>query len=186
MTIVRFILGLAACCLAGQSQAQWTSDAWTFTDPARDDRPIPVNFLRPDGDPEPLPWVIVAHGFVMGPDDYDDLATALVEQGFLVGLVDTETGFALPHEDYAKDLVYLAEQGAQALADADAPLAAWIQGNVGLVDTAWVVALLGSPQAWPRSRQLSVWHLPKPTPLPSPPADKSRHPRWSFQARPTP
>ena len=153
MTIVRFILGLAACCLAGQSQAQWTSDAWTFTDPARDDRPIPMNFLRPDGDPEPLPWVIVAHGFVMGPDDYDDLATALVEQGFLVGLVDTETGFAPSHEDYAKDLVYLAEQGAQALADADAPLAAWIQGNVGLVGhsmgggAAWLAASMATVSA---------------------------------------
>ena len=97
MTIVRFILGLTACCIAGQSHAQWTSDAWMFTDPTREDRPIPVNFLRPDGDPEPLPWVIVAHGFVMGPDDYDDLATALVDQGFLVGLVDTETGFATSH-----------------------------------------------------------------------------------------
>ena len=85
MTIVRFILGLTACCIAGQSHSQWTSDAWTFTDPTREDRPIPVNFLRPNGDPEPLPWVIVAHGFVMGPDDYDDLATALVDQGFLVG-----------------------------------------------------------------------------------------------------
>ena len=126
------------------SHAQTASDTWTFIDAARDDREIPVQFFYPNDAVAPMPWVIIAHGFAMSTTDYDDLAQALVAGGFVVGLVNTETGFAPSHEAYGLDLAYLAEHGGADLALVDIEVGNWMQpGTVALVGHS-----MGGGAAW--------------------------------------
>lgn len=130
--------------IASAGHAQTASDTWTFIDAARDDREIPVQFFYPSDAVAPMPWVIIAHGFAMPTTDYDDLAQALVGGGFVVGLVNTETGFAPSHEAYGLDLAYLAEHGGADLALVDIEVANWVQpGAVALVGHS-----MGGGAAW--------------------------------------
>lgn len=89
---------------AGQLQTNHT-----FTDPTRADRQIPVDFRYPENLTEPAPLIAFGHGFAMSAGDYDDLAASLVSAGYIVGLVDTESGLAPSHEDFGLDLVYVLE-----------------------------------------------------------------------------
>lgn len=81
---------------------------WTFVDATRGGREIPVDFRFPDGLDVPAPLVVVGHGFAMQAGDYDDLAAGLVGEGYVVGLVATESGFAPSHEDFGLDMAYVA------------------------------------------------------------------------------
>lgn len=68
---------------------------WTFVDDTRGGREIAVEFRFPDGLDAPAPLVVVGHGFAMQAGDYGDLAAGLVEEGYVVGLVATESGLRL-------------------------------------------------------------------------------------------
>lgn len=81
---------------------------WTFVDATRGEREIPVDFRFPLGLDAPAPLVVVGHGFAMQAGDYDDLAAGLVGEGYVVGLVATESGFAPSHEDFGLDMAYVA------------------------------------------------------------------------------
>lgn len=118
----------------------------TFTDTSRADRAIPVDF-RYDESTAPGPLVLVAHGFVMGPADYDDLADALVSEGYVVGLLDTETGFAASHEDYGLDLVHVIQH-----ASYEAPgISGWLEGPSGIVGHS-----MGGGAAWLAGAELGL------------------------------
>ncbi len=99
--------------LALSSNAQTNSFSFSFNDPDRNGREIPVNFHHDLGLEGPSPLVVLAHGFVMTPADYGDLVENLVGEGYVVGVVDTETGFAPSHGDFALDLAFVIRHAAQ-------------------------------------------------------------------------
>ena len=68
---------------------------WTFVDEARSSRDIPVFFKFDPDQTGPFPLVVLGHGFLMGPEDYDDMSGYLTEAGFAVALLGTETGLLL-------------------------------------------------------------------------------------------
>ncbi|MDA0940762.1 MAG: alpha/beta fold hydrolase [Bacteroidetes bacterium] len=93
-----------------------------LTDTSRAGRIIGLDIRVPSDAIEALPWVVFGHGFVMPTTDYDDLATALAAEGFVVVLVDTETSFAPSHEDFGLDLAYVVERAATDLSELDGVL----------------------------------------------------------------
>lgn len=94
---------------AGSTQGLLGQEAdWTFVDDTRGGREIDVEFRFPDGLDAPAPLVVVGHGFAMQAGDYEDLAAGLVEEGYVVGLVATESGFAPSHADFGLDMAFVA------------------------------------------------------------------------------
>lgn len=95
------------------SQFQIGTTDITFTDPARSNRSIPVEIHYPamstgtdvaaTGSNHPI--IVVGHGFLMGVDAYLHIVDSLVPLGYIVGLVDTETGFP-DHAAFGEDLAY--------------------------------------------------------------------------------
>ena len=83
---------------------------WTLVDPERDDREVPCMVWYPAESPGPHPAVVFAHGFVMAPDDYEGLAEALVEAGYVFVSIGTEQGFMPSHEAYGQDLAFVAQE----------------------------------------------------------------------------
>jgi dienelactone hydrolase len=93
----------------------------TFTDATRNNRPIPCEVYYPATsagdnttalDPSSLglngfPAIAVGHGFVIGAANYDIIAEQLIPFGFIVALVNTETGFAPSHENFGLDLAFV-------------------------------------------------------------------------------
>jgi len=97
--------------VAASLQGAWGQAAqtdWTLVDPDRDDREVPCMVWYPEESPGPYPAVVFAHGFVMAPDDYEGLAQALVEEGYVFVSIGTEQGFAPSHEAYGQDLAFVA------------------------------------------------------------------------------
>ena len=97
----------------------WEVGEWTitFTDPDRSGRNIPCQVYYPAanaGQNVPLaegkfPHVVFGHGFVMNVGAYSSIAESLAEQGFIVLLVNTETGFSPSHTNFARDLAFVAD-----------------------------------------------------------------------------
>lgn len=93
----------------------------TFTDATRNNRSIPCEVYYPalsagDDiaalDPAFLalsgyPAIAVGHGFVIGAANYSLIAEQLIPFGFIVALVNTETGFAPSHENFGLDLAFV-------------------------------------------------------------------------------
>jgi len=93
----------------------------TFTDATRNNRSIPCEVYYPalsagDNiaalDPAFLalsgyPAIAVGHGFVIGAANYSLIAEQLIPFGFIVALVNTETGFAPSHENFGLDLAFV-------------------------------------------------------------------------------
>jgi dienelactone hydrolase len=93
----------------------------TFTDAARNNRPIPCEVYYPATsagdnttalDPASLglngfPAIAVGHGFVIGAANYDIIAEQLIPFGFIVALVNTEAGFAPNHQEFGLDLAFV-------------------------------------------------------------------------------
>ena len=93
----------------------------TFTDATRNNRSIPCEVYYPalsagDNiaalDPAFLalsgyPAIAVGHGFVIGAANYDLIAEQLIPFGFVVALVNTETGFAPNHQEFGLDLAFV-------------------------------------------------------------------------------
>lgn len=84
-----------------------------FEDASRADRPVPTEIHYPTTvagqdvavQGTNLPVVVVGHGFVMGIGAYLNIVNELVPNGYIVALVDTETG--LPdHEAFGQDLEF--------------------------------------------------------------------------------
>ena len=83
---------------------------WNLVDPERDDREVPCMVWHPAESSGPYPAVVFAHGFVMAPDDYEGLAEALVEAGYVFVSIGTEQGFMPSHEAYGQDLAFVAQE----------------------------------------------------------------------------
>jgi dienelactone hydrolase len=93
----------------------------TFVDATRNNRSIPCEVYYPalsagenvDAlDPAFLaltgyPAIAVGHGFVIGAANYSLIAEQLIPFGFIVALVNTETGFAPSHENFGLDLAFV-------------------------------------------------------------------------------
>lgn len=100
---------LVAAVVLGAPSLSAQVDQFTsaLTDTSRADRVIGLDIRVPSEAPEALPWVVFGHGFVMPTTDYDDLATALTTAGYVVLMVETETGFGPSHADFGMDLAYV-------------------------------------------------------------------------------
>ncbi len=87
----------------------------TFTDPARNNRPIQTEIYYPSnvaGNDVPLaagqfPVIQFGHGFVMVWSAYEHFWETYVPQGFILCFPKTEGSFAPVHTDFAKDLAFL-------------------------------------------------------------------------------
>ncbi|MBU6340912.1 MAG: dienelactone hydrolase family protein [Bacteroidetes bacterium] len=114
---MRLSLLLPFLFLAGTLSAQFQigHSTLTFTDPARNNRPIATEVYYPAetaGNNVPLaagvfPVIQFGHGFVMSTDSYANFWESLVPQGFILCLPQTEGGFSPSHADFAKDLAFL-------------------------------------------------------------------------------
>ena len=102
------MLAAATCVQSVLGQVAQTD--WNLVDPERDDREVPCMVWYPAESPSPYPAVVFAHGFVMAPDDYEGLAEALVQAGYVFISIGTEQGFAPSHEAYGQDLAFVAEE----------------------------------------------------------------------------
>ncbi|MBM3432803.1 MAG: T9SS type A sorting domain-containing protein [Bacteroidetes bacterium] len=92
----------------------------TFTDGNRSNRTVPTELYYPAtvagnntplaGGTEKYPVVVFGHGFVMTPAAYVWLADSLVKYGFIVALPSTESSFSPSHEQFGRDLAFLAQR----------------------------------------------------------------------------
>lgn len=107
--------------LLGSSSTLWGQYALghstrVFNDPARNNRAVAAEIYYPAataGDDQALaagafPVVVFGHGFVMSTNAYLNVAQALAPQGFVVCLPSTESGFAPSHDNFSRDLAFLA------------------------------------------------------------------------------
>jgi len=87
----------------------------TFIDASRNNRPIPTEIYYPAltaGENVPVapgqfPVLSYGHGFVMTVAAYTNFSDALVPEGYIFALADTESGFSPSHNDLALDLVFI-------------------------------------------------------------------------------
>lgn len=115
--ILHAILILTALTGEGQSYLTGTRTV-TFIDPARSNRSIPTDLYYPAntaGANVPLaagtdsfPVVVFGHGFTITPSAYAKLADSLARSGYIVALPNTETGLAPSHDNFGKDIAFLA------------------------------------------------------------------------------
>jgi len=94
--------------------------ALTLTDPSRGNREIPVEVYYPAefagvdapaiaNPTEPFPVISFGHGFLIGIGFYPYIPDALVPEGYVLVLVDTETGFP-DHGAFGRDLAFAADE----------------------------------------------------------------------------
>lgn len=87
----------------------------TWTDPARNNREIPVEIYYPANTSGSnvavaegvFASVAFGHGFVMSWDAYENIWEMLVPQGFIVAFPKTETGLVPSHGTFAQDLSFV-------------------------------------------------------------------------------
>ncbi len=93
----------------------------TFSDASRNNRSIPCEVYYPAtsaGENTPAlapsflalngyPAIAVGHGFVIGASSYGLIAEHLIPFGFVVALVNTETGFSPNHQEFGLDLAFV-------------------------------------------------------------------------------
>lgn len=99
--------------LSAQFQVGHTSI--TFTDPSRNDRPIPTEIYYPAevaGDEVPLaaglfPVIQFGHGFVMVWSAYQHFWETYAAQGYILCFPKTEGTFTPNHTNFARDLAFL-------------------------------------------------------------------------------
>jgi predicted dienelactone hydrolase len=118
---MKLAIALIAAIFIGNLSAQTFSVGHTslsFVDASRNNRSIPTEIYYPanqagdnvaigDG---PFPLIAFGHGFVMGYDAYENIWTPLVENGYIVAMVNTETSFTPSHENFGKDLAFVIDQ----------------------------------------------------------------------------
>jgi pimeloyl-ACP methyl ester carboxylesterase len=114
----RILLLLVAGLLNLAAFAQVGTTTLTLTDPARNNRQIPLNIFYPSAstgaDAAPAsgvyPVIAFGHGFVMQPTEYGTLGEGLAAAGYVVAFVGTETGFSPNHAEMGLDLLFTAAQ----------------------------------------------------------------------------
>ncbi len=81
-----------------------------YTDAARSNRSVGVEFRYPGTNGAvangQFPFVIFAHGFQMDQVPYYPYADSLAKQGYIVGLLTTETALLPSHPNFAQDLIF--------------------------------------------------------------------------------
>ncbi|MGB1217251.1 MAG: T9SS type A sorting domain-containing protein, partial [Saprospiraceae bacterium] len=90
----------------------------TFTDASRSGRSIPTEIYYPADSPGngvaissgQFPIIVFGHGFSMSASNFTNASEALVPAGYIVMLVDTETGFTASHPNFAEDFVFVANE----------------------------------------------------------------------------
>jgi dienelactone hydrolase len=117
--VVLLFLGFISASLSfGQGLGHTTL---TFVDATRNNRSIPCEVYYPAtsaGDNTPAlapsflalngyPAIAVGHGFVIGATNYELIAQHLIPFGFVVALVNTETGFSPNHQEFGLDLAFV-------------------------------------------------------------------------------
>ncbi len=118
---MKIIIALIAAIFIGDLSAQTFSvghTSPTFVDASRNNRSIPIEIYYPANQPGdnvaigdgPFPLIAFGHGFVMGYDAYENIWTPLVENGYIVAMVNTETSFTPSHNDFGKDLAFVIDQ----------------------------------------------------------------------------
>jgi dienelactone hydrolase len=130
----------------------------TFTDASRSNRSIPCEVYYPAtsaGDNIPAldpsflalngyPAIAVGHGFVIGAANYQLIASQLVPFGFVVALVNTETGFSPNHQEFGIDLAFVTH----ALQQESLNSASVLHGIVNFEKEAVIGHSMGGGAAW--------------------------------------
>jgi dienelactone hydrolase len=120
---ITMVLPLALLLLfSSSSQAQnylTGTRSVTFTDPSRSNRSIPTDLYYPSNTAganvalasgiDSFPVVVIGHGFSLTPSSYVKLADSLARTGYIVALPNTETGLSPSHDNFGKDIAFLAE-----------------------------------------------------------------------------
>ena len=88
----------------------------TFSDASRSNRSVPSDVYYPAtsngvntplaSSPNLFKVVVVAHGFFMGTDAYVSFSEKLASEGFIVAVVNTETGLSPSHLEFGKDIAF--------------------------------------------------------------------------------
>ncbi len=89
-----------------------------YVDTERADRTVNARIFYPSnqtGEALPVaegtfPLIVFAHGFVMPYTAYNLYWESFVAEGYVVVMLDTETGISPSHQDYALDMVFLVEK----------------------------------------------------------------------------
>ena len=89
----------------------------TFVDPTRNTRNIPCDVYYPAvSDGTDTDWaegqfghVVFGHGFLMAVSSYQTIASSLAASGYVVLLPSTEGGLLPSHENFGRDLAFVAE-----------------------------------------------------------------------------
>jgi pimeloyl-ACP methyl ester carboxylesterase len=106
---------------SGQVSAQYYPighRTMNFTDPDRNDRPVPAEVYYPAGTTGnntscaegTFPVIVFGHGFLMTYDAYLYLKDALVPLGYIITYTTTEGGMSPNHVEYGADLAFLINQ----------------------------------------------------------------------------
>ncbi|MES2622772.1 MAG: T9SS type A sorting domain-containing protein [Bacteroidota bacterium] len=105
-----FFLALTSCSVFSQTYTVGTQTI-TYTDAARSNRAVEVEFRYPGTNGAlasgQFPFVIFAHGFQMDQVPYYPYADSLAKQGYIVGLLTTETSLSPSHANFAQDLIFV-------------------------------------------------------------------------------
>ena len=109
------------------------STDWIFTDESRSGRQIPCDVRYPAEETgentnpsgSSLPLIVLGHGFLMSPANYNGLAQGLAQAGFVVALLATEQTLIPSHLDFGLDLAFVASQASGAVE------AGVLQNNLG-------------------------------------------------------
>ena len=120
--MVKFIVIIATCLVSIKGLGQNVGHtSTTFIDVSRNNRSIPCEVYYPAeaagvdvaaSNPSALglssfPAIAVGHGFVINSGSYELIANFLVPHGFVVALVNTESGFSPNHEAFGLDLSFV-------------------------------------------------------------------------------
>lgn len=127
------VLLLVALPLSAFAQFPVGTDDLTLLDPARDDRPVPIDLYYPavaDGSGQPpadppssgFAAVAVGHGYQMSAGVYGWLGERLAAAGFVVAVPRTGGELFPDHEEFGLDLAFVARALRDAGQDAASPL----------------------------------------------------------------
>src|SRR5690349_4698027 len=105
-----FVLGLIPFSAFAQTYTIGTQTV-TYIDAVRSNRSVGVEFHYPGTNATvangQFPFVIFAHGFQMDQVPYSPYADTLAKQGYIVGLLTTETSLSPSHTNFAQDLIFV-------------------------------------------------------------------------------
>ncbi len=108
----QLVLILLTCSFVYSKSQVYTVGTQTlaWADPARSNRSVGIEFRYPGTNSVvaagQFPFVIFAHGFQMDQVPYYPYADSLAKQGYIVGLLTTETSLSPSHANFAQDLIF--------------------------------------------------------------------------------